>query len=418
MPKFDYVALDAKGTETSGMLEAENTVAAINQLKEQGFFPTSVVQMGKAKRKKGGAKGQGLNIELSFLNTGKVKSKVLTAFTRQLATLIDAGLPLLRGLMVLQNQEKNPVLKRVIGECADSVQGGATFSEALAQHPKVYNKLFVNMVKAGEIGGVLEVVLNRLAEFQEKAEKIRGKVKSAMIYPVIVLTLAVSITIGLMIFIVPRFKEIFEDLLEGEPMPALTQFVMNVSDVVRQHFVFVAIGIAALVIAIKMIAKTKGGKKVFDTLKLNSPIFGPLIRKVSIARFSRTLGTLMSSGVPVLQALNIVRETTGNEVVAEAVGSVHDAIKEGESMAQPLGQSKVFPPMVVSMIDVGEETGALPEMLMRVADNYEEEVDNAVAGLTSLIEPIMIVLLALVVGSIVIALFLPLITIIEKLGGS
>lgn len=418
MPKFDYVALDAKGAETSGMLDADNTVAAINQLKEQGFFPTSVVEVGKAKKKKGAARGKGLNVELSFLSTGKVKSKVLTAFTRQLATLIDAGLPLLRGLMVLENQEKNPILKRVIGECADSVQGGATFSEALAQHPKVFNKLFVNMVKAGEIGGVLEVVLNRLAEFQEKAEKIRGKVKSAMIYPIIVLTLALGITIGLMIFIVPRFKEIFEDLLEGEPMPPLTQFVMNVSDVVREHFLFVALGIVALVIAVKLLVKTKGGKKVFDTLKLNSPVFGPLIRKVSIARFSRTLGTLMSSGVPVLQALNIVRETTGNEVVAEAVGSVHDAIKEGESMALPLGQSKVFPPMVVSMIDVGEETGALPEMLMRVADNYEEEVDNAVAGLTSLIEPIMIVLLALVVGTIVIALFLPLITIIEKLGGS
>lgn len=418
MAKFDYVALDAKGTETSGMLEADNTVGAVNQLKEQGFFPTSVVEVGKAKKKRKGAvvKGKGLNIELSFLGGGKVKSKVLTAFTRQLATLIDAGLPLLRGLMVLENQEKNPVLKRVIGECADSVQGGATFSEGLAQHPKVFNKLFVNMVKAGEIGGVLEVVLNRLAEFQEKAQKIRGKVKSAMIYPVIVLTLAMGILVGLMMFIVPRFKEIFEDLLEGEPLPPLTQFVMNVSDVVRHQFVFVASGIVVLVITIKLVGRTSGGKKFFDTLKLNSPVFGPLIRKVSIARFSRTLGTLMSSGVPVLQALNIVRETAGNEVVAQAVGSVHDAIKEGESMAQPLEQSKVFPPMVVSMIDVGEETGALPEMLMRVADTYDDEVDNAVAGLTSLIEPIMIVFLAVIVGTIVIALFLPLIKIIDTLG--
>jgi type IV pilus assembly protein PilC len=340
----------------------------------------------------------------------------LTAFTRQLATLIDAGLPLLRGLDVLRKQEKNAVLKQTLVQLSEAVEGGSTFSEALAQHPKIFTRLYVNMVRAGEAGGVLDVTLMRLADFQEKAQKIKNKVVSAMVYPSVVILVATTILIFLMVVIVPKFQEIFRDLLSGESLPTLTQFVMGASNVIKNQFLWVLADIVGFVIFVKMAGKTVRGRFVIDKLKLNAPVFGQLIRKVSIARFSRTLGTLIASGVPILQALNIVRDTAGNAVVADAVARVHDAVKEGERIVQPLEASGVFPPMVISMVDVGEETGALPDMLMKVADVYDDEVDNAVGALTSLLEPIMIVFLAVVVGTIVIAMFLPLITVITKMG--
>lgn len=431
MPKFNYVALDTKGKEISGVLETDSTSNAVSRIREMGYFPTSVVEAdkagkkagkpiaapvtaGKAPKKGGGGLGK---MELKFLSSGKVKSKVLTAFTRQLATLIDSGLPLLRGLNVLRRQEKNPTLKRTLQQLSEAVEGGSTFSEALAQHPKVFDRLYVNMVRAGEAGGVLDVTLSRLAEFQEKAQKIKNKVVSAMVYPVVVMTVAVTILAFLMVAIVPKFKDIFNDLLEGSQLPALTQFVIGVSNIVKERALYVLVAIVILVILIKVVGKTAKGRFLLDTLKLNAPVFGQLIRKVGISRFSRTLGTLIASGVPILQALNIVRETTGNAVIAKAVSQVHDSVKEGESIVQPLEASRVFPPMVISMIEVGEETGALPDMLMKVADVYDDEVDNAVAALTSLLEPIMIVFLALIVGTIVIALFMPLISIITKLSG-
>ena len=342
--------------------------------------------------------------------------------------MVDAGLPLLRGLRVLGKQERNPALKGIIEELAVAIEGGSTFSEGLAQHPKTFNKLFINMVKAGEMGGVLEVVLNRLSEFMEKAEKIKGKVIAAMFYPAAVMVVAGLILLLLMVVVVPKFKQIFADMLEGEPLPGFTQVVMNISDYIKdQTIIFpswapIFPGPAvwypiAFFIFLKILAKTKFGSYWLDFGKLKAPVVGPLVSKVSISRFSRTLGTLVSSGVPILQALTIVRETSGNMVVARAVTMVHESVKEGDTITLPLETSKVFPPMVISMIDVGEQTGALPEMLMRIADNYDEEVDNAVAALTSLLEPIMIVFLAIIVGSIVIALFLPLIALIDKLGG-
>jgi type IV pilus assembly protein PilC len=426
MPKFNYVALDTKGKEISGVLEADSTSTAVSRIREMGYFPTSVVEADRAGKKgpkaatpaapKSQRKSLG-SIELKFLSSGKVKSKVLTAFTRQLATLIDSGLPLLRGLNVLRRQEKHPTLKRALQQLSDAVEGGSTFSEALAQHPKIFDRLYVNMVRAGEAGGVLDVTLSRLADFQEKAQKIKNKVISAMVYPVVVIAVAVAILSFLMVAIVPKFKEIFADLLEGEALPALTRFVMAVSNVVKEQILFVLIGLVVLVIVVKLLGKTAKGRYLLDTLKLNAPVFGQLIRKVGISRFTRTLGTLIASGVPILQALNIVRETAGNAVIARAVGQVHDSVKEGESIVQPLEASRVFPPMVISMIEVGEETGALPDMLMKIADVYDDEVDNAVAALTSLLEPIMIVFLAVIVGTIVIALFMPLIGIINKLGG-
>ncbi len=431
MPKFNYVALDPRGKEISGVLESDSSTGAVSRIREMGYFPTNITEAGKPSGKKaakpssapamGGAKpaakkGFG-SIQFKFLSTGKVKTKVLTAFTRQLATLIDAGLPLLRGLDVLRKQEKNPTLKRTLQQLADSVEAGSTFSEALAQHPKIYNRLFVNMVRAGEAGGVLDVTLGRLAEFQEKAQKIKNKVISAMVYPTVVILVALTIVSFLMVVIVPKFQEIFTDLLEGQALPPLTQFVMAISNAVRHQFLLVGGTIIALVIAIKIFGKTVKGRYYLDLFKLNAPVFGQLIRKVSIARFTRTLGTLVASGVPILQALNIVRETAGNAVIAKAVAQVHDSVKEGERIVEPLEASKVFPPMVISMVDVGEETGALPDMLMKIADVYDDEVDNAVAALTSLLEPIMIVFLAVIVGTIVISMFLPLINVITKLSG-
>jgi type IV pilus assembly protein PilC len=324
---------------------------------------------------------------------------------------------LLRGLAVLGKQEKNPTLKRTVGQLADAVEAGSTFSEGLSQHPKVFNKLYVNMVRAGEAGGVLDVTLNRLSEFMEKAEKIKGKVVGAMVYPAVIMVVALTILSFLMIVIVPKFAEIFEDMLDGGQLPMLTQFVMGVSDLMAHNAHFILLGVAALVFAYKMANKNPAGKLAIDKVKINAPIFGPLIRKISIGRFARTLGTLIASGVPILQALNIVRETAGNSVIANAVGMIHDSVKEGERIVQPMEASQVFPPMVVSMVDVGEETGALPDMLTKVADVYDDEVDNAVGALTSMIEPIMIVFLAVMVGTIVIALFLPLIELMNKLGG-
>jgi type IV pilus assembly protein PilC len=430
MSKYNYVALDQRGQESVGVIEAASSNDAVSQLRQQGYFPTSVVEEGKGavtaktskkvekavkqasapKAKKGGG--------VVLFQKKTVGSKTLMIFTRQLATLIDAGLPLLRSLTVLAKQEKDVVLRNTINSLADAVQGGSTFSESMAQHPRIFNKLYINMVKAGELGGVLELVLNRLAEFQEKAQKVKNKVIAAMAYPVIVLLIAILIMLFLLAFIVPKFETIFKDMLGGRPLPAITQWVIAASNAVKGMFIppylwFTIGGLIAAVVGWKMISNSPKGRAMIDRLTLKLPLFGDLMRKSSISRFSRTLGTLVTSGVPILQALNITRDTAGNVIVAEAVTKVHDAVKEGESIVQPLEASGVFPPMVISMVDVGEETGQLPEMLLKIAEVYDDEVDNAVEGITSLLEPIMIVILALIVGTIVIALFMPLIEIIK-----
>jgi len=421
MPSFAYVALDAQGQQVSDFIDAASQSEAINTLRGQGLFPTSVKEQARAAKAKAGkgvkaakASGaKGVKINLPFLEKKTVKSATLMIFTRQLATLIDAGLPLLRGLTVLAKQEPDPVLKKTITQLAEAVQGGGTFSDGLNAHPKIFNKLYVNMVKAGELGGVLEVVLNRLAEFQEKAQKVKGKVKSAMMYPAIVMIIAIIIMGFLLVFIVPKFEQIFADMLGGKPLPLLTQVVIGASRFVQQQFLLIGIVIGALVFGFKYIASTPKGSVLLDQFMLKAPLFGDLTRKNGISRFTRTLGTLVTSGVPILQALNITKETAGNAVISTAISKIHDAVKEGESIVRPMDASGVFPSMVISMVDVGEETGQLPEMLLKVADLYDDEVDSAVAGLTSMMEPIMIVFLAVVVGAIVIALFLPLIGIIS-----
>jgi type IV pilus assembly protein PilC len=424
MPKYEYAALDARGQEVAGVMDAGSQNEVIAQLRQAGYFPTSVVEEGKGGAKKAkkekapvaaatgartGSKG------ITLFQRKSIKGKTLMIFTRQLATLIDAGLPLLRGLTVLAKQEKDLVLKGTINHLADAVQGGSTFSEGLAQHPLIFNKLYINMVKAGELGGVLELVLNRLAEFQEKAQKIKNKVVAAMFYPVVVLFIAMAIMAFLLVFIVPKFEQIFNDMLGGKKLPALTQFVIGVSGFVKEHIFLIVGAMVVAVVGYRLFVRTEKGRTTMDRVKLNAPLFGDLVRKSSISRFTRTLGTLVTSGVPILQALNITKETAGNAIIAEAITKVHDSVKEGESIVSPLEASGVFPPMVISMIDVGEETGQLPEMLLKIADVYDDEVDNAVSGLTSLLEPVMIVFLAVIVGTIVIALFLPLISIISGL---
>src|SRR2546430_3833803 len=383
MPKFNYVAMDSRGKETKGTLEVSNQNEAISRVKEMGLFPTKVVEADKTKDKpdakgRGGAKapakkkGQiNINIKIPGLS-GKVKSKVLTTFTRQLATLVDAGLPLLRGLRVLEKQERNPTLKSIISDLALSIEGGSTFSEALAQHPKVFNRLFINMVKAGELGGVLEVVLARLSEFMEKAQKIKGKVIAAMFYPVAVLIVATAILIILMVKVVPAFKQVFEGMLEGSQLPAFTRLVLGISEIIKDHILVTGSCVAVFVVLFILFTKTKFGRHAWDKCKLKMPVVGPVVSKVSIARFTRTLGTLISSGVPILQALTIVKETAGNVIISDAVTSVHESVKEGETITAPLEASGIFPPMAISMVDVGEQTGALPEMLLKIADRSEE----------------------------------------------
>ncbi len=427
MPRYTYVALDARGQESTGLVDANSTNEAIGQLRQAGYFPTNVFEEGKGtaldaqvakkKTKKAPAASAptGLKKEIVLFQRKTVKTKVLMIFTRQLATLIDAGLPLLRALTVLAKQERDRVLQKTITNLSDAVQGGSTFSEGLGQHPRIFNDLYVNMVRAGELGGVLELVLTRLAEFQEKAQKIKNKVVAAMVYPIIVMLLAIVIMAFLLVFIVPRFEQIFKDMLGDKPLPTITLFVIGVSNAVKNHWGLILFVIVFATVGMKMLGRTARGRAAIDQVKLRVPLFGDLLRKTAISRFSRTLGTLVTSGVPILQALNITRETAGNTVIARAITQVHDSVKEGESIVQPLEASGAFPPMVISMIDVGEETGRLPEMLLKIAEVYDDEVDNSVAGLTAMLEPIMIVFLALVVGTIVIALFMPLISIISGL---
>ena len=427
MATFQYEALNAQSGKTEkGELNVGSQAEALARLQEMGLAPIKVdpvkkegpkkakAKRGAAKGKKGAKKGLGdMEINIPGLG-GRVKEKNLTIFTRQLAQLTSAGLPLLSGLRVLERQEKTPTLRRVVGDLAEVIEGGGTFSEGLAQNPKVFNKLFVSMVKAGELGGVLEVVLDRLAQFMEKAMRIKGKVKAAMFYPIAVLVVAIVIMGVLLVFVIPKFKDVFAEMM-GTGLPRFTEIVLDISDVVRLNAMGTLSGMFACMFTFAMVGRTHFGRYILDKMSLLFPIIGPVVEKVAIARFARTLGTLINSGVPILQALNIVKDTSGNVVVSRAVQDVHDSVKEGETIVAPLEASRVFPPMVISMVDVGEKTGDMPQMLEKIADTYDEEVDRAVESLTSLIEPIMIVFLAVIVGGIVIAMFLPLIKLIENI---
>ena len=346
---------------------------------------------------------------------GIVKPKELSVFTRQLATLLRAGMPLLRALEVLARQQPGPAFRRVIESLAAAIRSGDTLSAAMARHPRVFDRLYVNMIKAGEAGGMLDAVLGRLADFQQKSLQLQGKIIAAMAYPLIVMAVAAGILTGLLVFVVPKFRQIFADLLKGAPLPPLTHAVLLVSEAAKSHYLLVLAVGAVLWTGLALARRSPAGARLLDAGVLKLPLLGELFLKAIVARFGRTLGTLLSSGVPILPALVITRDTCGNRRVARAIAEVHDRVKEGAPVAGPLAATRVFPPMVTSMIEVGEHTGRLPEMLGQVADIHEDEVDNAVAGLSSLLEPLLILFLALVVGTIVIALFLPIIRIVQLL---
>ncbi|OGV82967.1 MAG: hypothetical protein A3K19_32710 [Lentisphaerae bacterium RIFOXYB12_FULL_65_16] len=421
MTNFNYIAMDSNGREQSGTVTAESESDATTALKRRGLFPTSVApvpgQNGSSTRGPARRLPRNPLAWTRSLSEPKISGKSLCPLTRQLATLLKAGMPLIRALRTLMRQTKDPEAHRVLASVAEQIEGGQTLSEALAMHPASFSGLYVNMVRAGEASGALEEVLLRQAEFLEKHRRLCRKIKSALTYPLVVCSIAILITAGLMIFVVPKFAQIFEEMLSGHPLPLLTRGVIAVSGVMLQqaHIVLGALVLGVLIW--RGLRKTRTGAYWLDVAAMRLPPFGSLVTLSTSAHFCQTLGTLMRSGVAVLQALDIVRDTSGNRVVARAVQRVHDAVKEGETMSAPLHDSGIFPPMLVGMVEVGEETGALPEMLDRVAESYEEEVDNAVEALTSLIEPAMIVFLAVVVGTIVIALFMPLIVMISAFGG-
>ncbi len=412
MPTYVFQAMNNAGDEVRDEIEASSSEEAINRIRELGYFPTQVKEKG-AKRKVGGVtrakrrKGQTLAI-------GGVSNKKLTTFTRQLSTLQDAGLPVVRSIRILEGQLKPCVLKNVLIATAEDVEGGMTLSEAMSRHPKAFDRLYCNMIRAGETGGVLDTILQRLADFLEKAEKLKKRIISAMIYPAVVCTVAFGIVGFIMIKIVPKFEDMFREFdLE---LPPITKMLMAASRWMADYWYVLLLTPVIALVLYKIVRKAKLGRLVTDRVKLMLPIFGIIINKTAISRFCRTLGTLITSGVPILEALNIVRETSGNEVIARAVGKVHDSIREGESIADPLRESKVADAMVVNMIDVGEETGDLDKMLIKVADVYDEDVDNMVATMVSLLEPLMILFMGSMVGFIVIAMFSPLVALIEGIG--
>ena len=414
MSSYCYEAVDASGLKSQGTLEVTDQSEALRRIKEMGLFPTKVAQaMPFRHRPKANAVPKIFSSPMR-MPRGGIKPAVLAVFTRQLATLTEVGMPLLRGLRLLEEQAENQALKRVIVDVAANVESGETLSESLAAHPRTFNPLYVNMVRAGEAGGILEVVLRRQAEFMEKALKIKGKIKAAMIYPIAVLVTATGILSLLMVFIIPRFQAVFEGLLNGRPMPAFTLLVLRISEVFKSHFLAAGMMVLALFVAFHCLIRTRAGRRWCDRIKLSMPVLGRIFRKVALSRFARTFGTLLGSGVPILQALTIVKATAGNVIVSDVIAKVHDNVKEGGDIAGPLKESRIFPVMVAGMVDVGEQTGALPDLLVRIADTYDEEVDNAIGAATALLEPVMIIFLAVIVGSIVIAMFLP---IIEAIGG-
>jgi len=412
MPVFQYQALNQTGQEVQGEVEALSSTEAINKIREMQFYPTSVKEKGR--RRQAAAVAGAAPVRKKALTIGGVKSKHLTQFTRQLSTLVDAGLPIVRSVRILENQLRPGVLKNALMDVSDDIEGGATFSEALAKHTKVFDRLYCNMVKAGEAGGVLDVILQRLADFKEKSERLKRRIIGAMIYPVVVISIAGLILTGIMIFIIPSFKEMFDDF--KVELPQMTKTLIAISNWLRYNYLFLLLVPVIVFVAVKLIRRNRGGRYVVDLIKMRLPIFGQIINKSAVSRFSRTLGTLIQSSVPILEALNIVRDTTGNEVLARAISNVHDSIREGETVAEPLRQSRVCDEMVVNMVDVGEQTGDLDKMLIKVADAYDEDVDNLVNSMVSLLEPLLIVFLGGAVGFIVISLFLPLVRLIEELG--
>jgi type IV pilus assembly protein PilC len=416
MATYTFEAMNSSGQEVKDEVDAGSSEEAIKLIRQKGFFPTKVKEKAAkkklSKKKEEAAAATKTSKKKMPFAIGGVNVKAVTAFTRQLSTLQDAGMPILRSLQILEQQQKPGLMKAILGGVADEVEGGGSLSEAMAKFPKAFDKLYVNMVNAGEAGGVLDLILSRLADFMEKAQKLKKKVVGAMIYPAVVISIAVGMVTMIMIFVVPSFQKIFSDFKVD--LPGITQFLVDMADWLGPGFgwayiLFSPLGAFGLY---KLINMSEGGRYALDVVKLKIPILGAIVGKSAIGRFTRTLGTLISAGVPILEAINITKETCGNEVFSRALAKVHDAIREGESMAEPLRSTKVCDAIVTNMVDVGEETGDLDKMLMKVADNYDNDVDVLVGSLVSVLEPVMVVVLGGIVGFIVIAMFMPMVTLI------
>jgi len=414
MPTFQYSALDAQGVEIKDEIEALSQKEAISKIRNMGYFPTKVRARGEGKKAAAGAAARPTRRRGAG---GKVKIKYISQFARQLSTLQDAGLPILRSLRILEEQQRSGTFKRVIGYVGDDIEGGATLSEAMGRFPRSFDRLLVSMVAAGETGGVLDIILSRVADFMEKAQKLKGRVKSAMIYPAVVLTFAFVILLLLMTFVIPNFTAVLTEMTEGEDLPKLTRVVLAISSWIAYRYGWaVLVGVPfATIFLLRIVKKCRVGRLILDTIKLKLPVIGQLSGKISVTRWTRTLGTLISAGVPILDAITVTAETAGNEVYSNTLHTVHDSIRQGDTFASPLKQSKTVDLIVSNMVAVGEETGDLDKMLLKVADNYDEQVDVMVAGLMSMLEPIMIVVLGLVVMTILLSVFLPMIKIITSL---
>ncbi len=394
-PVFKWSGKTKQGDVRAGEMEAQDAAAVEARLRQMGIEPVKVRKKSK-------------ELQLRLPGIGGVQTKDILVFTRQFSVMIDAGLPLVQALDIIGTQSDNPAFKKVLLTVKSRVEAGSTFADALGEHPKVFDELFVQLVRAGEIGGILDTILQRLGAYIEKNAKLARRVKGAMVYPAIVLTVAVGVTVVLLVFVTPTFEKMFKDF--GGAMPAPTQFLINLSHgLVNNWYWFVGIPIG-LVVAFRVFVSNPRGRELWDAFTLKTPLFGPLVRKIAVARFTRTLGTMLSSGVPILDALQIVAKSAGNKIVERSILYVRAKISEGKNMAQPLSESKVFPSMVVQMIGVGEATGAMDQMLGKIADFYDDEVDVAVAALTSMIEPLMMVFLGGVVGGFLVAMYLPIFT--------
>lgn len=402
MPVYKWEGKTLRGAIKRGELEAVSEGALRIQLRQQNIIPTRIL-----------SKGTEIKLQLSFMG-GRVSQKQIAVFTRQLATMIDAGLPLVQSLDILATQQENRTFKEVLTSIKDDVEAGSTFAAALGRHPKVFNDLYVNLVVAGEEGGILDNILLRLSNYIEKAVALKKKVKSALVYPTAILAVAVLVVTILLMFVIPVFEKMF--LSAGQSLPLLTLIIVGLSKLLKKYFLLVVAGLVVLAVVLRRYYKTDGGRRAIDGFLLRVPVFGPLLQKIAIARFSRTLSTLVSSGVPILDSLNIVAKTAGNRIVEDAITRARGSISEGETIADPLARADVFPPMVTQMISVGESTGSLDNMLGKIADFYDEEVDTTVATLTSLMEPFLMIFLGGTIGTIVIAMYLPIFNMASAVG--
>ncbi|UFS69707.1 type II secretion system F family protein [Geomonas sp. RF6] len=405
MPKFSWEARSKAGSVQKGVMEATNSAQVEAQLKRYGFTGITIKEEGK-----------GLGREIKFgSGQKKIQTKELVVFTRQFATMIDSGLPLVQCLDILSGQQENKTFKEVLVKVKESVESGSTFADALSKHPKAFDQLYVNLVAAGEVGGILDTILNRLAAYIEKAMKLKKQVKGAMVYPTTIMAIAVIVVGVILVFVIPTFAKMFADF--GGDLPAPTKFVIALSGFLTKYLVVIIAALFGLKFGISKYYATPAGKKNIDRFALNAPIVGPLVRKVAVAKFTRTLGTMISSGVPIMDGLDIVARTAGNKIVEEAIYRVRQSISEGKTIAEPLQESGVFPPMVVQMIAVGEATGAMDAMLNKIADFYDDEVDDAVGAMTAMMEPLLMVFLGTTVGGLVIAMYLPIFKLASTVGG-